>query len=131
VDLNIFTRASLRRAFEMMFFDKAAVTDGLVNLAYDLHLERGDGYTIRSALETVASPLEKLDARLATLKVPTLVLWGEDDAITPVAMAHAFHRMIGGSQLMIVPRCGHVPPLERPGEFATAVTDFLRSRHGI
>jgi pimeloyl-ACP methyl ester carboxylesterase len=131
VDLNISTRASLRAAFECMFFDKSMVTEDLVDLAYGLHLERGDGHTIRSVLETLASPLEKLDARLAQLNVPTLILWGEDDAITPVAMAHAFHRMVAGSQMTIVPQCGHLPPLEKPREFATAVTDFLRSQHAV
>jgi 2-hydroxy-6-oxonona-2,4-dienedioate hydrolase len=131
VDLGISTRACLRRVFETMFFNKAMVTDDPVDLAYGLHLERGDGCTIRSVLETFASPSEKLDARLAQLRVPTLILWGEDDAITPVAMAHAFHRMIAASQMTMLSQCGHLPPIERPREFATAVTGFLNDRHAV
>ena len=126
VDLKISTRANLRTAFEGMFHDKALVTDELVDLAFSLHLERGDGYTIRSVLETLAHPWEKLDGKLAGLRVPTLILWGKDDAITPLSMAHAFHRDIAGSRLQVIERCGHLPPLERPDEFAAAVTQFLR-----
>ena len=126
VDLKISTRASLRNAFECMFQDKSIVTDDLVDLAYSLHLERGDGYTIRSVLETLASSSEKLDGKLAGLRAPTLVLWGEDDAITPLSMAHAFHRKIAGSRLQVIARCGHLPPLEQPDEFVAAVTSFLR-----
>nr|AEM45117.1 hypothetical protein [uncultured organism] len=109
-----------------MFQDKSIVTDDLVDLAYSLHLERGDGYTIRSVLETLASPSEKLDGKLARLRAPTLILWGEDDAITPLAMAHAFRREIAGSRLQVIARCGHLPPLEQPDEFVAAVTSFLR-----
>jgi pimeloyl-ACP methyl ester carboxylesterase len=125
IDLRISTRASLRTAFECMFYDKHMVTDDLVDLAYSQHLERGDGYTIRSVLESLAQPWEKLD-NLAGLRPPTLILWGEDDAITPLPMAHAFHRHITGSCLQTIARCGHLPPLERPDEFAAAVTRFLR-----
>jgi 2-hydroxy-6-oxonona-2,4-dienedioate hydrolase len=92
VDLNISTRASLLEAFECMCYDKSMVTDELIDLAYSLHLERGDGYTIRSVLETLTTPQEKLDGKLAGLRMPTLILWGENDAITPLSMAHAFHR---------------------------------------
>jgi len=109
-----------------MFHDEGMVTEELVDLAYSLHLERGDGYTIRSVLETLANPWEKLDGKLDGLRVPTLILWGEDDAITPLSMARAFHREIVGSRLQIIERCGHLPPLERPDEFVAAVTSFLR-----
>jgi 2-hydroxy-6-oxonona-2,4-dienedioate hydrolase len=126
VDLKISTRASLRNAFKCMFHDEGMVTEELVDLAYSLHLERGDGYTIRSVLETLANPWEKLDGKLDGLRVPTLILWGEDDAITPLSMARAFHREIVGSRLQIIERCGHLPPLERPDEFVAAVTSFLR-----
>jgi pimeloyl-ACP methyl ester carboxylesterase len=126
VDLKISTRANLRVAFECMFHDKDMVTEELVDLAYSLHLERGDGYAIRSVLETVANPWEKLDGKLAGLRAPTLILWGENDAITPLSMARAFQRDIVGSRLEIIKRCGHLPPLERPDEFVAAVTSFLR-----
>jgi pimeloyl-ACP methyl ester carboxylesterase len=102
------------------------VTEALVDLAYALHLERGDGYTIRSVLETLANPGKNSMGSLAALRAPTLILWGEDDAITPLSMARAFHREIAGSRLQIIAACGHLPPLERPDEFAAAVTSFLR-----
>lgn len=127
VDLNISTRANLCEAFRCMFHDKDLVTEDLVDLAYALHLERGDGPTIRSVLETLAAPAEKLDGKLDALRVPTLLLWGEEDAIAPMAMVHAYQRRIAGARLQAIARCGHFPPLERPQEFVAAVVDFLRS----
>jgi len=128
VDLRISTRASMRRAFEGMFYDKSMVTEELVDLAYSLHLQRGDAPTIRSVLESLAQPEEKLDGRLAALQAPTLLLWGDNDAVAPLSLAHAFHGGIAGSRLQIIDHCGHIPPLERPKEFAAAVTNFLDLR---
>jgi triacylglycerol lipase len=127
-DLNVSTRANLRAVFEAMFFDRRMASDALVDLAYELHLARGDGYTIRSLLETLASPAEKLDGKLGGIDAPTLLLWGERDAITPLAAAHAWERAIAGSRLHVIPRCGHLPMIEAPREFAATIVDFLAAR---
>ncbi len=76
VDMNVSTHAHMREILECVFYDKSMVTDGLVDLSYALHLERGDGPTIRSVLQTFPVPDEKLDSRIGGLKAPTLLLWG-------------------------------------------------------
>jgi len=126
VDLNISTRAHMREMLESMFYNKTLVTDDLVDLAYSLHLERGDGSTIRSVLETFSSPDEKLDHNISGLRAPTLVLWGEQDALTPLSLARNFQRLITGARLEIIPECGHCPALEKPAEFTRRVLEFLR-----
>ena len=109
-----------------MFYSRDMVSDGLVDLSYALHLERGDGPTIRSVLQTIHLPDEKLDSRISALKAPTLLLWGEQDALTPLAMARVFQRLIPGSRLEVIPQCGHLPCLEKPAEFNQALLNFLR-----
>lgn len=125
IDLNISTREHVREVLGFMFYDKNMVTDELVNLVYCLHLERGDGLTIRSVLETMNAPGEKLDDKLAELRAPTLILWGQEDALTPLSMAQNFQRLISGSRLESISQCGHLPPLEKPAEFAQRVLRFL------
>ena len=126
IDLNVSTRANMRTILEFIFHKKAMVTDDFVDLSYSLHLERGDGPTIRSVLETIMAPDEKLDSSLGALQAPTLLLWGKEDALTPLAMAENFQRLIPGSRLEVIPECGHVPCLEKPAEFVQAVSHFLR-----
>jgi pimeloyl-ACP methyl ester carboxylesterase len=126
VDLAVSTRRNMRRVFEAMFHDAGFVTDDVVDYAYRLHLERGDHYAIKSVLETLGSPDEKVDGQLARLDVPTLLLWGDHDAITPLAMAHAFQQGIRGARLQSIADCGHVPCLEKPAQFVDAVEAFLR-----
>jgi pimeloyl-ACP methyl ester carboxylesterase len=125
IDLNVSTRANMRQVLEFVFHNKAMVSDDFVELSYSLHLERGDGPTIRSALETILAPDEKLDNSLCRLQAPTLLLWGEQDALTPLTMAENFRCLVRSSRLEVIPECGHIPCLEKPAEFIQAVTNFL------
>ncbi|MEM0908434.1 MAG: alpha/beta hydrolase [Pseudomonadota bacterium] len=52
--------------------------------------------------------------RLSTIGVPTLIIVGEDDQVTPPFCAQELHSRIAESTLRIIPRCGHCPPLEQP-----------------
>ncbi|MFI8290480.1 alpha/beta fold hydrolase [Streptomyces sp. ms191] len=64
-------------------------------------------------------------ALLATVSVPALVVVGRDDAYTPVADAEAMHAALPDSTLVVVERAAHLPNLERPEEFDTALAAFL------
>lgn len=66
-----------------------------------------------------------LTERLSEIQVPTLILWGEHDRVIPPAHAAAFQSGIKDSQLRYLPKCGHVPMLERPSEVNEAIAEFL------
>lgn len=74
---------------------------------------------------TVASRESGLAGRLTELKLPVLVITGDDDRIVPTAQSLQLARDIPGAQLVVIPECGHVPQEERPTEFLEAVEDFL------
>ncbi len=125
IDLRVSTRQHLREVFEFLFYDKSLATDGLIDLAYQQHLERGDGYTIHNLLQNLPDGREWLDQSIAGLNVPTLIVWGEQDAMIPVGTAQNFQRLIPGSRLEIIPECGHLPALEKPAELIRHVLNFL------
>jgi pimeloyl-ACP methyl ester carboxylesterase len=62
---------------------------------------------------------------LATIDVPTLVVVGEDDVLTPVAEARAMQAAIRGSALEIIAGAGHLSSYERPAAFNHVVSEFL------
>jgi pimeloyl-ACP methyl ester carboxylesterase len=64
----------------------------------------------------------------ATLRVPTLILWGKQDGLIPVQHGIDLHHRVPDAQLYLVDDCGHCPQLERPAEFSTAVERFLQGR---
>jgi pimeloyl-ACP methyl ester carboxylesterase len=58
-------------------------------------------------------------------KLPTLIVWGRQDAIVPLSAAEVYHTSIPGSQLAILDDCGHHPEVEKPAEFVQRVQAFL------
>ena len=64
---------------------------------------------------------------LCTISVPTLIVVGDEDALTPVAEARALHLAIGGSRLEIIAGAGHVSNAERPAAFNHVLSEFLIS----
>jgi pimeloyl-ACP methyl ester carboxylesterase len=69
-----------------------------------------------------------LPSRLRRLRrLPTLVVWGQQDAIVPVSAAAAYHAAIPGSQLVVLDQCGHRPEMEQTDEFVRVVGNFLRA----
>jgi len=67
----------------------------------------------------------KLIHRLRRVKSPTLVVWGKQDRLVPLAHGEAYRDAIRGAELKVIDRCGHSPQLERPAEFVTLLEEFL------
>lgn len=62
---------------------------------------------------------------LREIRVPTLVVVGEEDTITPRSEAEGLQRGIGGSELAAIPRAGHLANMENPAEFNRRLRSFL------
>jgi pimeloyl-ACP methyl ester carboxylesterase len=67
----------------------------------------------------------KLESRLRRVTAPTLVLWGRQDGLVPLAHAARWCSRIPNAQLHVIDGCGHLPPIETPAAFAEAVLPFL------
>jgi pimeloyl-ACP methyl ester carboxylesterase len=64
---------------------------------------------------------------LPQIAVPTLLIWGEQDARSPLTVARHFEQAIPDTRLVVIPRCGHVSNLEQPERFNEAVREFCRA----
>jgi pimeloyl-ACP methyl ester carboxylesterase len=64
---------------------------------------------------------------LTHIAVPTLLIWGEPDARSPLSLARDFERAIPDAKLVVLPNCGHVSNLEQPERFNEAVREFCRA----
>jgi len=65
---------------------------------------------------------------LPRIAVPTLLVWGELDARSPLSVARQFEQAIPNAKLVVIPGCGHMSNLERPDEFNEAAREFCRSQ---
>src|SRR6476646_10496437 len=66
-----------------------------------------------------------LARRLHRIAVPTLVLWGREDALVPVVYAEEFAGRIEGSSVQVLDDCGHVMQGDQPEQMLKAITEFL------
>ena len=124
VDLNPSSLAGWRTLLESLFYDKKMVSDQLVERVFTDHMRNNDGYTIERTVAGFAQPQFE-DDKLKSIHAPTLVVWGREDNLIPVARAEKFRDGIPAAKLAIFEQCGHLPQLEKPDEFNRAVLDFL------
>jgi pimeloyl-ACP methyl ester carboxylesterase len=86
-----------------------------------------------ASVDGIVGALEAMKMRadstslLASVDVPTLVVVGDEDVVTPVKEARAMQRQIAGSRLEVVPGAGHLSNVERPAAFNAALSDFVGS----
>ena len=124
-DLNPSTLAGTRALMEVVFHDTSWLSDDMVRKIFADKLAKNDGYTIRSLLSNPALGAERLDDRLGNIHVPTLVVWGKQDALLPITSGQRYAAGIAGAKWVSFDNCGHVPPVEKTAEFVSVVTGFL------
>ncbi|MGH9142760.1 MAG: alpha/beta fold hydrolase [Vicinamibacterales bacterium] len=89
---------------------------------------------LASSTEAIAGAIRALMTRpdstplLASIHVPTLIVVGDEDTVTPPAASEEMHRAIAGSELVRIPGAGHLSNLEQPGMFNAALAAFLDHR---
>ncbi len=112
-------RGLLPRLIHPDHLDDAAITGTIADMAAGIGRE---GY-VRQQQAIIG----RADSRptLATVRVPTLVLCGREDQLTPLALHAEMHAGISGSTLVVVERCGHLSALERPAAVNAALADWL------
>jgi pimeloyl-ACP methyl ester carboxylesterase len=106
-----------------VFGDPSRVSDPLVDRFYELALREGNrDALIERFRQSVAGEHQRA---IATITVPTLILWGERDRLIPVDRAQQFKRDIAGSTLVVLPGLGHVPQQESPEQSLAPVRAWL------
>jgi len=113
----------IRERVAYTFYNPAVATKELVDEVFETT------NSIPKCLRIVAiaksAQRNNLAAEIQTIKVPTLLIWGLNDTITPAMVAHEFNRLIPNSTLRFIDKCCHAPMMEHPEKFNALVEDFL------
>jgi pimeloyl-ACP methyl ester carboxylesterase len=120
------TRWIVRKALESIVHDRSSVTDRQVeDYARPLRPWSAKKAAAASALQLVPADLDEIVARYPTIDVPALLLWGRSDPVVPLAIGQRLARELPNARLVVLERCGHLPPEELPRESLAVVTEFL------
>ena len=91
----------------------------------DARAQRAFVHTIRAVIDVAGQRVSARDRLYLAHEVPTLIIWGERDAVIPAAHGEIAHELIPGSRLELVPDAGHFLPLERPELIDRLLRDFI------
>jgi pimeloyl-ACP methyl ester carboxylesterase len=72
-----------------------------------------------------AAGIGQYESQLENIKVPTLVVWGDKDSISPLQQGELLHQKVAGSKMVVLRDARHPCYLDRPEEFHQALLDFL------
>lgn len=115
-------REKLERLMRALWFDESKVTDELIE---ELMAFREAHFDHWEAGQKSVSVDHSNVTSLHTVSVPTLVIHGRFDRMVPFEQALLFLSHMPNADVVLLNRCGHWPPMERPVEWASLVLDFL------
>ncbi len=113
----------IRKKTELTFYDPKIASKELVDEVYDIVNSRLKAIKIISLAKSAIR--NNLGEELSQIKQPTLLIWGNNDAVTPPFVGREFHKLIPNSELHFVDKCGHAPMMEVPEEFNKILHKFL------
>lgn len=118
----------VQKKTELTFYDPNVATKELVDEVFNIINNRLKALKIialaRSAIR------HNLGDELKGITQPVCLIWGKNDTITPPMVAEEFHRLLPGSELHWIDKCGHAPMMEVPAEFNVILSSFLAKHKG-
>ncbi len=118
------SRETIKTAYQMMVGDNKNVSeDAIDNFIENMSRPNAKMVFLSTLLGLKNSP--DITEKLSAIKVPTLIIWGEEDKLIPMEYAKNFVSSINHSQFIIMNGCGHTPHIEEPKKLTEMVTKFL------
>jgi len=113
----------IRKKTEMTFYDPKTASKELVDEVYQIVNERMKTLKVISLARSAIK--NNLGDELKQIKIPTCLIWGNNDSITPPFVGREFNKLISNSELHFIDHCGHAPMMEVPDEFNRILAEFL------
>ena len=113
----------LRKKIAVTFYDPAMATDELVDEVFDIVNDRGK--LIRILAIAKSAIRHNMAKDLSQFEMPSCLIWGKNDTITPPEVAEEFNSLLVNSELFWIDKCGHAAMMEHPVEFNKILDAWL------
>jgi|TARA_B100000959_G_scaffold170482_1_gene178545 pimeloyl-ACP methyl ester carboxylesterase len=117
----------IRKKTEEVFYDPKVATDELVDRVFEIANNRISvlkllGYAKSAIRHNMANDIQNIT-------IPTCLIWGANDKVTPPHVAEEFNKLMPNSELYWIPLCGHAPMWENPEAFSKIILDWLEKKN--
>ncbi|OIQ22530.1 MAG: alpha/beta hydrolase [Flavobacterium sp. MedPE-SWcel] len=113
----------IQKKAEAVFYDPAIATKEIVDEVYNM---ANDRIKLIKTLTIAKSAIRHNMAKdLPKMHVPTCIIWGKNDNVTPPEVAEEFHELLPSSDLYWIDKCGHAAMMEQPNEFNNLMNEWL------
>jgi 2-hydroxy-6-oxonona-2,4-dienedioate hydrolase len=113
----------IKERTEKTFYDPKKATKALVDEVFEM--VNNNEKAIRIVTTAKSAIRHNVEDKLYQIQKPTLLIWGNDDTITPAFVGKEFNEKIKNSELHYIDKCGHAPMMEHPETFCKIMEQFL------
>jgi len=118
----------IKKKTESVFYDPATATQEMIDDLFEIVNDRGNVLRILSMAKSAIR--HNMAKDLKKMTVPTCLVWGKQDNVTPPEVAEDFHKLMPNSELFWLDKCGHAPMMEHPETFNKIVHSWFQ-KHDI
>ena len=116
----------IKKKVEEVFYCPEVATKELVDEVFKTVNDRSKLIKILAMAKSAIR--HNMAADLPKMKLPTCIIWGKNDNVTPPDVGDEFHKLLPNSSLFWIDKCGHAPMMEHPNEFNKILFDWLSSK---
>lgn len=117
----------IKRKTEEVFYNAEVATKEIVDEVFDTVNNRDK--LVRTLAIAKSAIRHNMSDELPNIKTPTLLIWGENDLVTPPEVAREFESLLPNSELKWIKKCGHAPMMEHPNEFNRILFSWLNQKN--
>ena len=116
----------IKKKVEEVFYSPEVASKELVDEVFKTVNDRSKLIKILAMAKSAIR--HNMAADLPKMKLPTCIIWGKNDIVTPPNVADEFHKLLPNSNLFWINKCGHAPMMEHPSKFNKILFDWLSSK---
>ncbi len=110
------------------YYDKNKITKEQIKVYADAIANMEDRYALlQTSRQCIPRNSDEIVAKLKMISVPTLILWGRQDAVIPLKVGELLDQDLPSSRLEIFEECGHIPQEEKPEETIASISRFMNA----
>ena len=119
----------IKRKTQEVFYNSKVATKEIVDEVFETVNNREK--LVRTLAIAKSAIRHNMSGELPNIKTPTLLIWGENDLVTPPEVAREFKSLLPNSKLEWIKKCGHAPMMENPDEFNKILFNWLNQKNNL